>query len=119
MAHPSGGERKVYFCTRCGACCCWPGYVHVDEEEVDAMAAFLKMAPRDFTEKYTHLIDTRGGLSLIEKENGHCIFFDKPNRCQVYGARPRQCSGFPNTWKVSRLHEDCNVLTLRYRLWKH
>ena len=34
--------------------------------------------------------------SLIEYENGDCVFFDnKSRKCGVYAARPRQCRTWP------------------------
>ena len=34
-------------------------------------------------------------LSLIEKPNGECIFWDSARGCKVYAHRPDQCRSFP------------------------
>ena len=36
-----------------------------------------------------------GAVSLIEKKNKDCIFFDKEQGCTVYEDRPRQCRTWP------------------------
>ena len=33
-----------YLCQRCGNCCRWPGFVRVDEDEINAMAQFLGLS---------------------------------------------------------------------------
>ena len=112
-------ERTYYMCTGCGDCCRWEGYVHVNDIEIDAIAQYLDMELQEFIGKYTELTHDRRGLTLIEKDNGHCIFFNgDENRCEIYEARPRQCSGFPNTWKVSKLEEKCPAIPFKYKIRK-
>ena len=109
-------ERRVYFCTRCGACCRWPGYVDVDAGEIDRIAAYLRVDSRRFIKKYTREISSRSHLSLIEKRNSDCIFFEPPNVCKIYPVRPKQCAAFPNTWAFPGFEQTCRVIKLRYRL---
>ncbi|NQZ69031.1 MAG: YkgJ family cysteine cluster protein [Lentisphaeria bacterium] len=112
-------EKKVYLCTGCGDCCRWPGYVHINNQDVDAIAEYLDMPEQDFLDKYTDLTHDRKGLTLIEKENHHCIFFnDAENMCKIYPVRPKQCSGFPNTWTVSNLESKCPAIPLHYKVRK-
>ena len=112
-------EKKVYLCTGCGDCCRWPGYVHINNQDVDAIAEYLDMPEQDFLDKYTDLTHDRKGLTLIEKENHHCIFFnDAENMCKIYTVRPKQCSGFPNTWTVSNLESKCPAIPLHYKVRK-
>jgi Fe-S-cluster containining protein len=53
------------------------------------------MGYNDFVETYCRWVDDAGGerLSLKEKSNFDCVFWDKG--CKVYQARPRQCRAFP------------------------
>jgi hypothetical protein len=81
-------------CTGCGQCCTGsPGYVWVTPEEAEAMAKFLKISIEEFIKKYTRRIGHR--VSLKEHSKTYDCVFLKEKRCQVYGARPKQCRTFP------------------------
>lgn len=82
-------------CTQCGDCCTGaPGYVWVNKAEIEALAAQVGMTVPDFEAKYVRDVGVR--KSLIEYENGDCVFFDNQARkCTVYEARPRQCKTWP------------------------
>lgn len=82
-------------CTGCGNCCMGaPGYVWINNTEIEAMSALLRISTVEFQKRYVRLIGVR--KSLIELDNGDCIFFDNQRRCcQVYEARPRQCRTWP------------------------
>ena len=94
MAEPWYKDGLRFSCTQCGKCCTGsPGYVWIDDDEIEAMAEFLKISVEDFLERYTHRIE--GRLSLLEHPvNYDCVFL-KDRQCQVYGARPKQCRTFP------------------------
>jgi Fe-S-cluster containining protein len=83
-------------CTGCGKCCTGsPGYVWVSEEEIEAMAVYLKMDVKDFVKKYIRLVGDR--LSLIERKVGldyECVFL-RNKQCMLYEVRPKQCKTFP------------------------
>ncbi len=71
-----------------------PGYVWVNEEEISALAKLSGLATDDFEARYVRRVGSR--KSLIEFDNGDCVFFDGESRkCKVYGARPRQCRTWP------------------------
>lgn len=82
-------------CTQCGACCSGePGYVWVEQEEIDAMAAALELSIEQFESKFVRRVGTH--KSLLEYPNGDCILLDPENRtCLVYQARPTQCRTWP------------------------
>ncbi len=82
-------------CTGCGDCCTGaPGYVWVNQVEIDALAERLGMESAKFEKKYVRQIGVR--RSLVEYKNGDCVFFDtKTRKCQVYEQRPRQCRTWP------------------------
>jgi hypothetical protein len=67
--------------------------VWVDDEEIDKLAANRGMARNEFVAMYTY--KTRGRISLREKANGDCVFFDKARGCTVYPVRPKQCRTWP------------------------
>lgn len=82
-------------CTQCGDCCTGaPGFVWVNQEEIDAIAAKINLDVEEFEKKYVRRIGMR--RSLVEYPNGDCVFFDTEKRnCTVYEARPRQCKTWP------------------------
>ncbi|HVX13372.1 MAG TPA: YkgJ family cysteine cluster protein [Pirellulales bacterium] len=82
-------------CTQCGSCCTGaPGYVWVNQEEIDALAESIGLAVEEFERQYVRRVGAR--RSLVEFPNGDCVFFDgKTRRCTVYGSRPRQCRTWP------------------------
>ncbi len=92
---PWYGEGLRFECTQCGDCCTGaPGFVWVNKEEIEALAARFQMTPADFEAKFVRKVGVR--KSLVEFENGDCVFFDTEKRnCTVYEHRPRQCRTWP------------------------
>ena len=83
-------------CTQCGDCCTGaPGYVWVNQAEIEGIAAELGETDVEaFEAEYVRKIGIR--RSLREFPNGDCAFFDTDARkCTVYNARPRQCRTWP------------------------
>lgn len=88
-------------CKRCGTCCRWSGYVHLTDKDIKRIVSFLDMDEMHFIEAYTCLAGNRQGLSLIEHDDGSCVFFDvSTNLCTVYDVRPQQCREFPHRWHL-------------------
>ncbi len=84
-----------FTCTRCGACCTGaPGYVWVTDEELERIAEFLGCDVREVRHRYTKR--ARAGRTLIEQENGDCVFYDRQGKaCTIYPVRPVQCRTWP------------------------
>ncbi len=82
-------------CTQCGDCCTGaPGFVWVTPDEIKALALRVGLDITDFEERYVRQVGAR--KSLVEFENGDCVFFDgKTRKCTVYEARPAQCRTWP------------------------
>jgi Fe-S-cluster containining protein len=93
-------EKGLQFeCTRCGKCCTgFPGFVYLSEPAVKLIADFLDETVERFLIKYTKTVSIfhENRLSLIEKSNYDCIFWDKI--CKIYPVRPYQCRSYP-FWK--------------------
>ena len=97
-----GGKKGPWYrdglrfeCTQCGACCSGePGYVWVDQSEIEAMATEIGITVEAFEGKFIREI---GNLrSLIEYPDGDCILLDpRTRKCLVYGSRPVQCRTWP------------------------
>jgi len=105
-------EGLRFECTGCGNCCTGePGYVWVNNAEIEAMAAASDV---DDVEHFEKLYVRRIGIrkSLVEFPNGDCVFFDaQSRRCKVYQARPRQCRSWPfwqsNTRSAEAWRQTC------------
>lgn len=100
-------------CTQCGACCSGePGYVWVEDSEIDAMAEDLGLPFDTFERRYVRLVGK--SKSLTEYPDGDCILLDpKTRKCTVYGSRPIQCRTWPfwnsNLDKKKDWKETCEV----------
>ncbi len=81
-------------CTGCGQCCTGsPGYVWVNDAEIEELAKTLNISFEEFVKKYTRKIG--GNLSLREHPKTFDCVFLNGKRCTVYTARPKQCRTFP------------------------
>lgn len=91
----SGG--LTFTCTACGDCCRGPepGFVEVDGPMITALAEHLGLSEEAFSRRYVRRIVSQGILSLIEKKNGDCVFWEDGQGCTVYEVRPTQCRTFP------------------------
>ncbi len=83
-----------FTCTQCGACCTGaPGFVWVDDDEISQLATFRGESVEEFGKRFLRRVGNR--ISLIERPNGDCIFWDWQKGCTVYDARPVQCRTWP------------------------
>ena len=85
-------------CTGCGKCCRTKGDVYMDPEETLAASKLLNLSVREFTDQYAKMEDVESGWTLLrsKSEEGSCIFLNEENnQCQIYEARPLQCSTYP------------------------
>jgi Fe-S-cluster containining protein len=102
-----------FSCTCSGNCCTGgPGFVWINDQEIDRLAAHLGLSRQETIEKYCRTIGR--GVSLKERRtpqgNYDCIFLteiepEKPRRngavthrrrvCGIYPVRPLQCRTWP------------------------
>jgi uncharacterized protein len=81
-------------CTMCGKCCTGaPGFVWVTDDEVAAIADYLRLPHDQMFAMHTRVVNEE--RSLREKANGDCIFWDKTAGCTIYDVRPAQCRTWP------------------------
>lgn len=104
FADPSspGLSTLAFTCTMCGNCCTGPdGYVIVTDDEIEALAARLRVPRGEFVLRFTRA--TSRGRSLADRPTrfgNDCVFLDRqsiPGKalCAVYGDRPAQCRTWP------------------------
>src|SRR3972149_2008686 len=102
-----------FTCSGCGDCCTGsPGYVWGNNEEIAKLAALGRLSVEAFETEHVRRVGVR--KSLVEYENGDCVFFDnKSRKCGVYSARPRQCRTWPfwdsNIRTTDARAEPCQV----------
>ena len=91
----SGG--LSFSCTRCSRCCRYEsGYVFLSYQDLKKLCIQLKLSPGEFVKNYCREVDLGicKRLSLTEKENYDCIFWEETG-CSVYPSRPLQCISYP------------------------
>jgi len=88
-----------FACTSCGLCCKGPepGWVIVDEVDVLRLVEATGLSIEEFGSKYLRrvTVDGKQVLSLIEKRNHDCVFWEDGVGCQHYMDRPLQCRTWP------------------------
>lgn len=81
-------------CTRCGDCCTGaPGHVWVTDDDLTRIADHLGRPVEEVHGLYAR--KAHRGLTLREKANGDCVFFERGVGCTVYPVRPPQCRTWP------------------------
>ena len=65
----------------------------MNDDEIDKLAKFRGDVRHEFTALYTK--KSRGKVTLREKADGACVFYDAGRGCTVYSVRPRQCRTWP------------------------
>src|SRR5574344_288995 len=91
-------DKGLHFsCQKCSHCCrIDPGFVYLSQSDLTNLCQWFKFTQEQFISMYCRKVPYYDGttvLSLREKKNYDCIFWD--NGCTVYGARPVQCSTYP------------------------
>lgn len=116
---PWYAEGLKFTCTQCGNCCTGgPGYVWISPAEVDRLAEFLKITPRQVLKRYCRKVGGRWTLNERRTSEGlyDCVFLtdiDEPRAtgtkelaagqrvplkrrgCKIYPVRPLQCRTWP------------------------
>lgn len=100
-AAPWYADGLCFECTQCGHCCSGaPGYVWVDADEIEQIAAFLGLSVSDFNRR--HIRRVHRGRSLLERPGGDCEFLERradgKTLCRIHAVRPTQCRTWP-FWK--------------------
>jgi Fe-S-cluster containining protein len=95
-------------CRRCGTCCKWEGPVRVSQKEIEAIADYLGIPVDVFIRDHTVLAPDRKSLSLMEKEDGSCVYYDDTAKaCVLQSVKPQQCSDFPAVWRFPGWEKLC------------
>jgi Fe-S-cluster containining protein len=88
---------RDFDCAMCGLCCASQDLVGLSAYELYRLAAYMKMEPAAFFDKYCVLTATSldpARRLYVRTEDGACPFL-KDGRCGVYEARPYACKAYP------------------------
>ena len=83
--------------------------MRVTENEIAGIASHLGMEVADFIQDYTRLRPNRGGLALIDREDGSCFFLEG-DACAIQAVKPQQCKDFPNAWNFPGWRDVCKAV---------
>lgn len=94
MVSPWYTDGLAFACTQCGNCCTGaPGYVWLQEGDPEKIATHLGVPVEEVT--LMHARKGHRGLTLREKNNGDCIYYEEGTGCTIYPVRPAQCRTWP------------------------
>lgn len=99
-------------CTSCGNCCSGgPGYVWVNDTELQRIASFLGISPQAAADACCRTVGNRTSLREVRNAVGQydCIFLagqsDGRRVCRIYDVRPAQCRAWP-FWEGNLIDPD-------------
>ena len=102
-----------FSCKRCSSCCRYDaGYVYLSENDLKKLVSCMEMDRDSFIGVYCRWVkDWKGRLilSLKEKSNSDCVFWNSENGCLVYEFRPVQCRNFPFWESIVSSKENWNM----------
>jgi Fe-S-cluster containining protein len=111
---------KAFECRICGECCFGEGGIFVEEEEAERIAAFLDVAPGEFTSQFCE--ERNGRLYIRTGEDGFCLYYDKEKSCLIHPVKPDRCCLWPffpanvhdkDAWELAKeacpgINPDCS-----------
>ena len=84
-------ETEAFQCRRCGDCCRGYGGTIVSEQDIKAIAGYLKISPEELRARYC--VPSGSRLVLAQQSNGYCAFWDRI--CTIHPVKPRMCRAWP------------------------
>lgn len=83
---------EIFFvCRKCGDCCRGYGGTYLTQDDITAIADYIKVDPSRFVSEYCEL---SGGKPLLgQREDGYCIFWKE--LCTIHPVKPRMCRTWP------------------------
>ena len=91
-------EGLKFSCQQCGNCCSGePGYVWVSPKEIESIQGYLEENDIEHDPQYLRRVGRH--FSLVERENGDCIFLRRSTNglalCAINKVKPTQCRNWP------------------------
>lgn len=97
---------KEIDCLACANCCKTTGPLFTSKD-IERIAAYFKIKPGDFTEKYLRIDEDQ---DYVLKQLP-CPFLLSDNRCSIYEVRPKACKEYPHTDRRDML----GIIDLTYK----
>ena len=91
MPSDAATSDMFFDCRRCGDCCRGYGGTYLTDEDIPAIARYIKVAAERFVTEYCMMSGGRPVLS--QREDGYCIFWEK--LCTIHPVKPRMCKNWP------------------------
>jgi uncharacterized protein len=99
-------EAPIFECQQCGECCKGYGGTYVTEKDIEAIAAYIGVAPEGFVNTYCRISGNKPVLA--QGANGYCIFWKK--LCGIHPVKPRMCRAWPFIKTVLKAPENWRVM---------
>jgi len=81
----------IFKCTMCGDCCKGYGGTFITNDDINAIADYIKADHESFVSEYCEM---SGGKPVLARgRNGYCVFWDKI--CKIHSVKPRMCRQWP------------------------
>ncbi|HFC98641.1 MAG TPA: YkgJ family cysteine cluster protein [Thermosulfurimonas dismutans] len=103
--HPR--QRKIFECKRCGFCCQGESTVSLSPEEVQRIAAYLKISIEELTARF---LVHRGGRLEMRTLEGHCIFYHPQEGCRIHPVKPDHCRQWPLHPSILKDRENFEII---------
>jgi len=97
----------LFECAKCGDCCIGYGGTVITESQAAAIARFVGMDVDRFLQEKCRF--SGGKPVLSQREDGHCIFWDK--LCTIYPVRPDMCRRWPFIEGVLRDTRNWDIMS--------
>ncbi len=83
-------QSKIFDCRRCGYCCQGETTVSLDVDDLERMAAYLRLPVEEVKKRYLRV---NNGVVQMQTVAGHCIFYD--SGCTIHEGKPWRCRQWP------------------------
>lgn len=81
----------IFECKKCGDCCRGYGGTYVTEQDIRAIAAYIKTDPESFIKDYCQMSGNKPVLA--QGKDGYCVFWD--GLCTIHPVKPQMCRAWP------------------------
>lgn len=81
----------IFDCKKCGDCCIGYGGTYITAEDIEAIAAYIRVEPETFVRDYCQMSGSKPVLA--QGKNGRCVFWDEV--CTIHPVKPRMCKAWP------------------------
>ena len=83
-------ENEFFQCRECGFCCHGETTVSLTPDDINRMAAYLKISVAELKARYLREKDNVVQMRIVD---GHCIFYN--GGCTVHPGKPWRCTEWP------------------------